>query len=512
MDCNQSDYLLEMVGIKKEFAGVKALEDVNLRVKWGEVHALVGENGAGKSTLMKILSGMYPVGQYEGRILIRGTEQSFHSLKDSEKTGMAIIFQELTLVKQMTVSENIFLGNEIARRGIVDWNSTYEFTKKALGEVRLDLNPSTKVKNLGIGQQQLVEIAKAISKNAEILILDEPTAALTETESANLLQIVLELKNKGVTCIYISHKLNEVLQIADTITVLRDGRTIATEPAGNMSENKIISLMVGRELTQRFPRQEHVPGPVMLKVKDLTVYDPDIPDKVALKGISFEARKGEILGVAGLMGAGRTELATSIFGTYGRGISGEIFLDGRKLKPGTPREAIKSGLGYVSEDRKNNGLVLTMDIKNNVMLASYESATKLKVINQNEVIRHSNHFVSSLRIKTPSLEQRVQNLSGGNQQKVVLSKWLMTNPKVLIMDEPTRGIDVGAKYEIYNIMNDLVKQGVSIIMISSELPEILGMSDRIVVMHGGRIVAEMAASEATQEKIMSYATGGVKRG
>ncbi|CAA7602435.1 Putative ABC transporter [Acididesulfobacillus acetoxydans] len=512
MDRIQSDYVLEMVGIKKEFAGVKALEDVNLRVKWGEVHALVGENGAGKSTLMKILSGMYPAGEYEGRIFIRGAEQSFRSLKDSEKTGMAIIFQELTLVKQMTVSENIFLGNEIARRGIVDWNNTYELTKRALREVRLELNPSTKVKNLGIGQQQLVEIAKAISKNAEILILDEPTAALTETESANLLQIVLELKKKGVTCIYISHKLSEVLQIADTITVLRDGRTIATESAENMSENKIISLMVGRELTQRFPRREHVPGPVILKVKDLTVHDPDVPDKVALRGISFEARQGEILGVAGLMGAGRTELATSIFGTYGRGISGEIFLDGKKLKPGTPREAIKSGLGYVSEDRKNNGLVLMMDIKNNVMLASYESVTKLKVINQNEVIRHSNHFVSSLRIKTPTLEQRVQNLSGGNQQKVVLSKWLMTNPKVLIMDEPTRGIDVGAKYEIYHIMNDLVKQRVSIIMISSELPEILGMSDRIIVMHEGRIVAEMAASEATQEKIMSYATGGMKRG
>lgn len=504
-----SDYILEMKNITKEFPGVKALTDVNFKVKRGEIHSLVGENGAGKSTLMKVLSGVYPTGTYSGDILINGAKQDFKNIKDSEKAGVAIIYQELALVKKMNICENIFLGNEIAEKGVIDWDKAFAETKKVLNEVRLNINPSTKILNLGIGQQQLVEIAKAISKHADVLILDEPTAALTEAESENLLQILLELKSKGVTCIYISHKLNEVFKISDRITVLRDGRTICTEDARNLNEDKIISLMVGRELTERFPRKPHIPGDVVLEVKNWTVHNPELPDKKVIGNVSFSVRKGEILGIAGLMGAGRTELVMSIFGCYGRNISGEVILNGKKLKIRNPKDAIKEGISYVSEDRKHFGLVLNMDIKNNVSMASLDKISNLSVINDNEEIKASNSYVSELHIKTPSIEQKVKNLSGGNQQKVVLGKWLMTNPKVLILDEPTRGIDVGAKFEIYNIMNKLVDEGVCIIMISSELPEVLGMSDRILVMHEGEINGELSWDEATQEKVMSYATGGV---
>ena len=382
-------------------------------------------------------------------------------------------------------------------------------TEKILKEVRLNINPLTKVVNLGIGQQQLVEIAKALSKNADVLILDEPSAALTEAETETLLQILKELKSKGVTCIYISHKLNEVFRISDSITVLRDGRTVCTQATKDLDENRVISFMVGRELTQRFPREKHIPGEVVLEVKDWTVYSPELPDKKVIDGVSFSARKGEILGIAGLMGAGRTELVMSMFSAYGVNISGEIKLNGRKLKIRSPRDAIEAGISYVSEDRKRYGLVLKQDIKNNITLASLESVSRAGLINDNEVIRISRKYVDDLRIKTPSIEQKTGNLSGGNQQKVVLAKWLMTKPKVLILDEPTRGIDVGAKFEIYNIMNRLVAEGVCIIMISSELPEILGMSDRILVMHNGRIKGELSHGEATQEKVMFYATGGI---
>lgn len=504
-----SEYILEMVNITKEFPGVKALDNVSFRVKKGEIHALCGENGAGKSTLMKVLSGVYPAGTYSGSILINGEEKRFNNIKESEKAGIAIIYQELALVKQMNVCENIYLGNEIANKGIINWDEAFARTKEVLREVRMNINPATKVANLGIGQQQLVEIAKAVSKKADILILDEPTAALTETETENLLQILRELKAKGVTCIYISHKLSEVLKIADTITVLRDGKTICTEPAENMTEDKIISYMVGRELTERFPKKEHTASDIVLEVKNWTVYDPEIPGKVVIDNVSFCARKGEILGIAGLMGAGRTELAMSLFGYYGRNISGEIILNGKPLNIKTPYDAIKAGISYLSEDRKRYGLNLKMDVKDNISLASLDKISKMSVINNNEEIKQSTRFVSELRIKTPSIEQKVRNLSGGNQQKVVLGKWLMTDPKVLILDEPTRGIDVGAKYEIYNIMNRLVDNGVCVIMISSELPEILGMCDRILVMHEGRISGELSCEEATQEKVLNYATGGM---
>lgn len=503
-----SEYILEMNNILKEFPGVRALDNVTFRVKKGEVHALVGENGAGKSTLMKVLSGVYPYGTYSGEILLDGKELAFHNIKDSEKAGIAIIYQELALVKQMNICENIFLGSEISNRGIINWDKAFVETDKLLKEVHLDINPETKVINLGIGQQQLIEIAKAISKNADLLILDEPSAALTESETENLLQILRDLKEKGVTCIYISHKLNEVMDIADTITILRDGKTICTEDKKNMDENKIISKMVGRELTQRFPRKAHTPGEVVLEVKNWKVFDPELPDKVLIDDVSFSVRKGEILGIAGLMGAGRTELAMSIFGAFGVKNTGEVYLEGKKIKIKNPRDAIRQGISYLSEDRKRFGLVLMMDIKNNIILSSLSDISKLSVINENEVIKHSDRYTSDLRIKTPSIEQITGNLSGGNQQKVVLGKWLMTKPKVLILDEPTRGIDVGAKFEIYNIMNELVDQGVCIIMISSELPEILGMSDKVLVMHEGSICAELGWEEATQEKVIYHATGG----
>lgn len=503
-----NEYILEMVNITKEFPGVKALDHVTFRVKKGEIHGLTGENGAGKSTLMKVLSGVYPIGTYSGDIILRAQVQHYQGIKDSEKAGIAIIYQELALVKQMNVCENIFLGNEITENGIINWEESFARTQDVLQEVRLDVNPATKVLNLGIGQQQLIEIAKAIAKQAEILILDEPTAALTEKESKNLLNILRQLKAKGVTCIYISHKLNEVIEIADTVTVLRDGKTICTEDIKEMTEDKIIARMVGRELTERFPHNPHHIGDVVMEVKDWTVYNPEIPDKVLINNVNFKVNKGEILGIAGLMGAGRTELMMSIFGAYGRKVVGQLMLDGKKVTITNPKDAIRHGIGYLSEDRKQYGLVMGMDVKNNTTMASLEKISPRGIINQNEEIRISENYVKELRTKTPSVEQKAGNLSGGNQQKVVLAKWLMAEPVVLILDEPTRGIDVGAKFEIYNIMNTLAAQGVSIIMISSELPEVLGMSDRVLIMHEGRFNGELSRDEATPEKVMFYATGG----
>ncbi|MCM1989836.1 xylose ABC transporter ATP-binding protein [Oceanirhabdus seepicola] len=502
-------YILEMQNIVKEFPGVKALDNVNFKVKAGEIHALVGENGAGKSTLMKVLSGVHPKGSYEGKIIIEGKEQSYSDIKESEEAGVGIIYQELALVKEMNICENIFLGNEFQKMGIINWNKAMSKTQELLKRVGLDDKPNAKIMNLGIGKQQLVEIAKALSKNIKILILDEPTAALNEDDSENLLEIIRELKKQGISCIYISHKLKEVKAIADTITILRDGKTIETfENEENTSMDRVITGMVGREMGQLFPREEHTPGDVVLDVKDWNVYNPELPDKKAIDNISFKARKGEILGIAGLMGAGRTELMMSLIGAYGINKSGEICIEGQKLSIKGPKAAIENGLCYLSEDRKKTGLVLDMDIKQNTTLASLDKISSIFGINENEEIRVSNDYVKALKTKTPSIEQKVKNLSGGNQQKVVIAKWLMAEPKVLVLDEPTRGIDVGAKYEIYNIMNQLVAKGVSIIMISSELPEILGMSDRILVMHEGKFTAELDYKEADQEKVMYYATGG----
>jgi ABC-type sugar transport system ATPase subunit len=503
-----SEFILEMRNITKEFPGVRALEDVTFQVKKGEIHALVGENGAGKSTLMKVLSGFYPFGSYSGDVVLDGEVQRFRDLRDSERAGIAIIFQELALVRNMSIAENIFLGDEQCKsRGVIDWNRTFQKTSAVLTAVGLRINPATRVIDLGVGSQQLVEIAKALSKEARLLILDEPTAALTETETENLLRILRELKEKGVTCIYISHRLAEVGRIADRVTVLRDGRTIVTDEVVKMPQDRMIQNMVGRELTNMYPRRARQPGATVLEVKGWTIEDP-VKGKVVVENVSFEARRGEILGISGLMGAGRTELVMSLFGVWGKKRAGEMRLEGKPIRIESAYEAIRAGVSLVSEDRKRYGLVLGMDVKQNSTLASLDRISRFGIINKNEEIKLSGEYVSELRTKTPSLEQRVGNLSGGNQQKVVIAKWLLTKPKVLFLDEPTRGIDVGTKVEIYNIMNDLVDQGVCVIMISSELPEVLGMSDRILVIHEGHLAGSLPRAEASEEKVMYYATGG----
>ncbi len=502
------EYVLEMRDIVKEFPGVRALKGVSFKVRRGEIHALCGENGAGKSTLMKILSGVYPYGTYTGEIYINGQLQNFSGIKSSEEAGVAIINQELALVKYLTVGENIFLGNEPNNFGVIDWNKLDYETNRWLQEVGLNINSRTKVINLGIGQQQMVEIAKALSKQAKILILDEPTAALTESEVVTLVRILERLKANGVTCIYISHKLGEVFKLADTITVLRDGESISTKNKNETSEDDVVATMVGRELSERFPRVQASLGKVVLEVKNYSVYDPEQTNKKVIDNVNFSLHEGEILGIAGLMGAGRTELVNSIFGGYDGVSKGAVLIDGEKVKINNPQTAINYGLALVTEDRKRYGLVLDQDIKKNLTLAHLPYICQNGIMNFNEEIKLSEEQRVALRIKTPSLEAKANNLSGGNQQKVVLGKWLMTNPKVLIIDEPTRGIDVGAKFEIYNILNQLKQQGVAIIMVSSELPEVLGMSDRILVMHEGTFVAEFMHEEASQEKIMHAATGG----
>lgn len=501
-------YALEMMSITKEFPGVKALNNVSIKVKKGEIHSLCGENGAGKSTLMKVLSGLYPAGTYSGEIRIDGKTMNFRNITDAEQAGISIIHQELALVKDMTVGENIFLGREPKRFGSIQWNQLYAEAKKWLQAVGLDVHPETKVHSLGIGQQQLVEIAKALSKNTRILILDEPTAALTESEVEILMNLLQELRKKGVACIYISHKMPEVFFLSDSITILRDGQSITTLDREEANEDRVIALMVGRELTERYPYVKRTPKEVVLEVKNYTVWNKDKPGMKVNENINFNLRKGEILGIAGLMGAGRSELVMSLFGAYEAKAEGEVYIEGQKVKINSVRSAIQAGLALVTEDRKRLGLVLGMDVKTNTTLASLPTISKFGVMNRNEEIKWSAKYAKDLKTKTASLETRVGSLSGGNQQKVVLAKWLMAKPKILILDEPTRGIDVGAKYEIYNLMNQLVEDGVAIIMISSELPEVLGMSDRILVMNEGKFVKELKREEANQENIMQAATGG----
>jgi len=501
------DLLLEMRNITKEFPGVRALDGVSFDVRKGEIHALVGENGAGKSTLMKVLSGVYPYGTYGGDIVVDGKVQRYAKIRDSEEAGIAIIHQELALVKQMTIAENLHLGAERTKaRGVIDWNETFHRTAAALAEVGLKVTPAAKVVDLGVGSQQLVEIAKALAKKARLLILDEPTAALTETEAENLLRILGTLRERGVACVYISHRLREVTRISDRITVLRDGRTVVTDDKVKMPEERMIKNMVGRDLAHLFPHRDRTPGETVLEVKNWTVADPVTGD-LRVRDVSFQVRRGEILGIAGLMGAGRTELVMSLFGAWGDRKTGEAWLAGKKLQIASPRDAIRQGLGLISEDRKRYGLVLGMDVKENSTLASLERLSRHGIIDRNEEIRSADRYVKELRTKTPSLEQQVRNLSGGNQQKVVVAKWLLTGPKVLILDEPTRGIDVGAKVEVYEIMNALVDKGVCVVMISSELPEVLGMSDRILVLHEGRLTGEFARAEASEQKVMVSATG-----
>jgi putative multiple sugar transport system ATP-binding protein len=498
-----------MRGITKEFPGVKALNNVSFSVAQGEIHCLVGENGAGKSTLMKVLSGVYPDGTYTGDILLNGEIQHYRNIRDSEHAGIAIIYQELALVPELTVYENIFLGNEIRNGFRVNWNETIQRASEMLRKVRLDVNPAAKIKDLGIGKQQLVEIAKALSRDIKLLILDEPTAALNEDDSANLLDLLRGLRDQGVTCILISHKLKEVIAIADSVTVLRDGQTICTLDAhkGEVSETVLIKHMVGRSIDNIYPqRAQREFGEVVLEAKDWSAYNPAL-GRAVLRDIAFNVRRGEIVGFAGLMGSGRTELALSMFGNpIGYQIKGELFVKGQRRNFRRPQEAISAGMAYVTEDRKGNGLILIEDVKGNITLANLRAIAHNNVIDDNAEIKVANEYKTSLNIKTPSVEQLVGNLSGGNQQKVCLGKWLFVKPDVLILDEPTRGIDVGAKYEIYTIMNRLVEQGMSIIMISSELPEILGMSDRVYIVSAGRITGELPIAEATQEKIMQLAT------
>ncbi len=500
-----SDVILEMRNITKTFPGVKALDDVNFSVQKGEIHALVGENGAGKSTLMKVLSGVHPHGTYTGEIYYKGQECEFRDIAQSEELGIVIIHQELALVPLLSIAENIFLGNEQATRGVINWNETISKTQALLKTVGLNELPTTLVTNLGVGKQQLVEIAKALSKEVELLILDEPTASLNETDTEALLQLLLQFKAQGISSILISHKLNEVTQVADSITILRDGATIETldSRTDTTTEDRIIRGMVGRDLIHRFPERTPNIGDVIFEVKDWNVFHPIHDDRKVIDDVSIHVRKGEVVGIAGLMGSGRTELAMSIFGrSYGRNISGEAFVHGEPVDISTINKAIKNGIAYATEDRKTYGLVLIQDVKNNITLANLEATSNGIVINEPREIVLTNEYRDRLNIKCSSVLQQTLNLSGGNQQKVVLSKWLFAQPEMLFLDEPTRGIDVGAKYEIYTIINQLATEGKGIVIISSELPEILGICDRVYVMNEGRIVGEMAAAEASQEKIM----------
>jgi len=500
--------ILEMRNISKTFPGVKALDNVNLKVKEGEIHALVGENGAGKSTLMNILSGIYPYGSYEGEIIYNGRTCRFSSIKDSEKVGIVIIHQELALIPYMTIGENMFLGNERGKAYAIDWDETYDKADKYLKVVGLAESSRTLVKDIGVGKQQLVEIAKALAKNARLLILDEPTASLNEKDSKALLDLLLQFKREGMTSIIISHKLNEISYVADSITIIRDGATIETLYKGvdEITEDRIIKGMVGRSISDRFPKREHKSiGDIALEIENWNVYHPIYDDHKIVDNVSLYVRRGEVVGIAGLMGSGRTELAMSIFGkSYGSRISGRIKIHGREVQLNSVRSAIRHKLAYVTEDRKVNGLILSNSIKHNVTLANMKWVSRRGVIDADKEFGVAKQQKERLNIKCPTVEQYVGNLSGGNQQKVLLAKWMFANPDILILDEPTRGIDVGAKYEIYCIINQLAAEGKSIILISSELAEIIGMCDRIYVMESGRIVGELSGEGASQELIMTH--------
>jgi len=508
--------LLEMKNITKTFPGVKALDSVNLRVRHKEIHALVGENGAGKSTLMKVLSGVYPHGSYEGDIEFDGKTSAFADIKQSEKAGIVIIHQELALSPYLSIAENIFIGDERAKYNIINWDKTREDALHYMKKLGLNENPNIPVNKLGVGKQQLVEIAKALAKDAKLLILDEPTSALNEKDSWHLLQILQELRDQhNISSVLISHKLNEVAAVADTITILRDGKTIETldverkddglHGAASISEERIIKGMVGREINDYFPKRNSKIGGVVFEVKNWTVYNPDNLEQKKLDNVNITVRAGEVVGLAGLVGAGRTELATSIFGKYyGANISGTTLIDGKEVNLNSIPKAIENRIAYMTEDRKEFGLVLIENVKENTTLAKLQKISQAGIIKEHEEILTAEEYCKKLNIKTPSILQLTGNLSGGNQQKVVLAKWLFSDPEILILDEPTRGIDVGAKHEIYTIINDLAAQGIACLLISSEMPEIIGMCDRIYVMSEGRITAELEGKKATQEEIMRH--------
>ena len=500
--------ILKMQNITKEFPGVKALDNVNIEVTEGEIHALCGENGAGKSTLMNVLSGIYPYGTYTGNVIYQDNECRFKNIKDSEHVGIVIIHQELALVPYLSIAENMFLGNEQAKNGVINWDVTNQKAAKYMAMVGLNDSPSTLIKDIGMGKQQLVEIAKALAKNVKLLILDEPTSSLNESDARKLLDLLIEFKEtKGITSIIISHKLNEISYCADKITVIRDGQSIETLVKGvdELSEERIIRGMVGREMTNRYPSREHNIGDVAMEVRNWNVYHPFYANRKVVDNVSIDVRHGEVVGFAGLIGAGRTELAMSVFGhAYGTKISGELELNGQPIRLTTIPQAIAAGLAYVTEDRKGDGLILTNSIKHNTTMARPAFISKNGIIDKDMEKQKAEEIRYKLGVKTPTVEQDVGNLSGGNQQKVLVGKWIFAQPDVLMMDEPTRGVDVGAKYEIYQIINDLVGQGKAVMMISSELPELLGMCDRIYVMNEGRLIAELKAEDASQEIIMSY--------
>lgn len=501
-----ADTILQMKNITKLFPGVKALDNVNLEVEAGEIHALVGENGAGKSTLMNVLSGIYPFGSYEGDILFEQQECRFKTIKDSEAKGIVIIHQELALVPYLSIGENMFLGNERGTSARIDWDQTYHRADELLAQVGLTESSHTLIKDIGVGKQQLVEIAKALAKNVKLLILDEPTASLNESDSQKLLELLLQFKKQGMTSIIISHKLGEISYVADKITVIRDGSTIETLTKGvdDFSETRIIKGMVGRDLSDRFPKRVPKIGEIAMEVQDWTVYHPIYEGRKVVDKVDFNVRRGEVVGISGLMGAGRTELAMSIFGrSYGSNITGTLKIGGKEVQLKKVKDAIDAKLAYVTEDRKGNGLILSNPIRVNTTLAKMDKISKHNVIDADKEAQVAEEYRQKLHTKCPSVEQNVGNLSGGNQQKVLLAKWMFADPDILILDEPTRGIDVGAKYEIYSIINQLVAEGKSVIMISSELPEVLGMSDRVYVMNEGRMVGEFPIAEATSEAIMA---------
>lgn len=502
-----ADYILEMKDIIKEFSGFRALDQVNLNIERGEIHGLCGENGAGKSTLMNVLSGLYPYGSYDGDIVYNGDTCKFKDLSDSENKGIVIIHQELALSPYLSVKENIFLGNEQANHGVIDWDLTEKKTVNLLKTVGLKLSPNTLISQIGVGQQQLVEIAKAFSKSVKLLILDEPTAALNEEESANLLDLIREFKKQGITSIIISHKLSEIVNVADRITIIRDGKTIETLNQGEISEDRIIRGMVGRELTNRFPDRHPKIGDVHFEVKNWMVHHPVDSNRVVDNVKDFNIKRGEIVGIAGLMGAGRTEFAMSVFGhSYGNDIQGNVYKDGQEISVKNVADAINNGLAYVSEDRKELGLDLLMDIRENTSVASLNKISKKGILDKDQEIKSAEKLNKKMSTKYSSIFQNVGSLSGGNQQKVVLAKWLMTEPDILFLDEPTRGIDVGAKYEIYTIIEEMAASGKSICIISSELPEIIGMCDRIYTMSNGKMTGEVIRKDANQETLMSLMT------
>ncbi|MDY2918630.1 MAG: sugar ABC transporter ATP-binding protein [Anaerococcus sp.] len=508
-----TDYILQMNNISKNFSGVKALEGVNFKVRKGSIHAIVGENGAGKSTLMNILSGVYPYGSYEGDIKYEDRICKFKSIKDSEDKGIVIIHQELALVPNLSVKENIFLGNEKANHGVIDWNQTYYEAKKYCNKVNLDVDVNLLIEQISVGKQQLVEIAKAISKNVKLLILDEPTASLNDEDSEKLLDLILELKKQEITSIIISHKLNEINKIADDITVIRDGQVVKNlnKIEDDFNEDIVIEAMVGREIVDRYPRRNLKLGNIKISVEDWTVRSNINKEKYLLDNININVRTGEVVGIAGLMGSGRTELAMSIFGNLvGNFEKGKIFIDGKEVKINNTKQAIRNRIAYVTEDRKTQGLILDQNIKNNITLSSLEKVSNNMVINLDKEMDVAKEYKKKLNIKAPSVLYNAEQLSGGNQQKIMLARWIFSDPDILILDEPTRGIDIGAKYEIYNVINELAEKGKSIILISSEMPEVIGMSDRVYVMNEGRIVAEINKDNLSQENIMKSIINSTK--